>query len=40
MSKDKDNLIDLLYSLLSYNPDERIKAKDALNHPYFDDVRG
>ena len=40
MSKDKANLIDLLEKMLRYDPTQRITAKDALNHPYFDDVRG
>ena len=29
---------DLLQQLLRYNPAERITAKAALNHPYFDDL--
>ncbi len=40
MSKDKANLIDLLEKMLRYDPTQRITAKDALNHAYFDDVRG
>lgn len=36
MSKDKENLIDLLGKLLAYNPQERITAKDGMNHAYFD----
>lgn len=40
MSKDKANMIDLLEKMLRYDPTQRITAKDALNHPYFDDVRG
>lgn len=39
ISKDKQNLIDLLKKLLRYDPSQRIPAKEALNHPYFDDVR-
>jgi len=39
MSKDKANLIDLLEKMLKYNPTERITAKDALDHPYFDDIK-
>ena len=31
--------IDLLEKLLEYNPDRRISAKYALNHPYFDELR-
>eukprot|EP00761_Pharyngomonas_kirbyi_P013254 gb/GECH01013281.1/.p1 GENE.gb/GECH01013281.1/~~gb/GECH01013281.1/.p1 ORF type:complete len:306 (+),score=55.91 gb/GECH01013281.1/:1-918(+) len=34
-----DNLgIDLLEKMLEYDPAKRITAKDALNHPYFDDL--
>ncbi|GKT35100.1 mitogen-activated protein kinase, partial [Aduncisulcus paluster] len=31
--------LDLLTKLLTYNPDMRISAKQALAHPYFSDVR-
>lgn len=31
--------IDLLQKMLVYNPNKRISAKEALKHPYFDDVR-
>ncbi|CDS03442.1 Putative CMGC/CDK protein kinase [Lichtheimia ramosa] len=31
--------IDLLKQLLQYPPEKRITANDALNHPYFDDLR-
>ena len=30
--------IDLLDKMLKYNPADRILAKAALNHPYFDDL--
>lgn len=30
--------IDLLKCMLKLNPQERITAKDALLHPYFDDI--
>ena len=36
--KDKDAL-DLLKKLLEFNYKKRISAKEALNHPYFDDLR-
>lgn len=29
---------DLLGKMLTYNPAQRISARDALNHPYFDDL--
>jgi serine/threonine protein kinase len=30
--------LDLLESFLAYSPRDRITAKDALNHPYFDEL--
>jgi len=30
--------IDLLSKMISYEPSSRISARDALNHPYFDDL--
>ena len=30
------NLRNLIESCLKINPDERIKAEEALNHPWFD----
>lgn len=33
------NGVDLLESMLIYEPSKRITAKDALNHPYFDDLK-
>ena len=32
-----DEVIDLLDKMLKFDPMERIKAKDSLNHPYFKD---
>ena len=32
------NGMELLELLLKYDPKDRITAKDALNHPYFDDL--
>lgn len=31
--------IDLLYQMLRYNPADRISAKEALQHPWFNDIR-
>ena len=30
--------IDLLTSMLQFDPDKRISVEDALNHPYFHDI--
>ena len=30
--------IDLLEKMLTYDPALRISAKEAMNHPYFDDL--
>lgn len=30
---------DIIEKLLIYNPDERYSAKQALNHPYFEDLK-
>ncbi len=32
-------LIDLVNKLLVYNPNERLKAIEALSHSYFDELR-
>lgn len=29
---------DLFRQMVKYDPDERISAEKAMNHPYFDDV--
>ena len=34
-----DDVLDLLNKMLTFDPSERIKAKDALNHPYFNDLK-
>ena len=31
--------LDLLEKMLDYLPDRRISAKDALNHPYFNEIK-
>merc|ERR1711879_788906 len=31
--------IELLYSMLKFNPKERISADEAIRDPYFDDIR-
>ncbi|XP_006824841.1 MAPK/MAK/MRK overlapping kinase-like [Saccoglossus kowalevskii] len=31
--------MDLIYQLCTYDPDERISAKQAIRHPYFKDLR-
>lgn len=36
--KDRNNFIDLLLKMLTYLPERRITAKDALKHPFFDDL--
>lgn len=32
-------IIDLIKRMLVYQPNKRIKASDALTHPFFDDLR-
>ena len=32
--------IDLIMSLLQFDPNERVSAEKALKHEYFDEVRG
>lgn len=34
-----DTAIDLLDKMLKYDKNERIRPKDAMNHPYFDPIR-
>ena len=31
--------IDLIYKMCTYDPDERMTAKQALRHPYFKELR-
>lgn len=31
--------LDLIYKLCTYDPDERMTAKQALRHPYFKELR-
>ena len=33
-----DDALDLLERMLKFDPSERITAKDAMNHPYFDQI--
>ena len=33
------NGLDLLEKMLDYLPERRISAKDALNHPYFNEIK-
>ena len=33
-----ENGLDLLSRMIVYDPYKRISAKQALNHPYFDDI--
>ena len=35
----EDEAVDLLEKLLEFNPYQRITAKEALDHPYFTEVR-
>lgn len=36
---DKNNFLDLLLKMLTYLPEKRITAKEALNHPFFSDLQ-
>ena len=31
--------LDLIYKMCTYDPDERMTAKQALRHPYFKELR-
>lgn len=33
-----ENGVDLLLKMIQLEPSKRISAKEALNHPYFNDV--
>ena len=37
--KDYKNLYDLLKKMWNYIPEKRITAKEALEHPFFNEVR-
>ena len=39
MVTDITNFEDLLLKMLQYIPERRITAREAMNHPFFDDVR-
>lgn len=34
-AKDRANFLDLLLKMLTYVPEKRITAKEAMNHPFF-----
>ena len=36
---DDAQLLDLLYKLLTFDPKERISAAEALEHPFFDELK-
>jgi len=33
-----DSAIDLLEKMIVYDPSKRISTKDAINHPYFNEI--
>ena len=37
--KDQENAIDLLEKMLTFIPEDRITAEEALKHKFFDEVR-
>lgn len=37
-SKISPNAIDLLKKMMTFDPNKRISAEDALNHPFFEDI--
>lgn len=39
LSHSSSDAIDLINQLCAYDPDERLLAKEALRHPYFDAIR-
>lgn len=34
-----DLAVDLIHSLLKFNPEERISASEAIQHPFFDEIK-
>lgn len=39
MKHASNGCVDLITQLCTYDPDERLNAKQALKHPYFKDLR-
>lgn len=39
MVADKKNFLDLLLKMLCYSPTKRITAEQAMNHPFFEEIR-
>ena len=39
MVEDRENFIDLLLKMLAYLPEDRITAREALDHPFFADLK-
>ena len=39
MVQDYNNFIDLLLGMMRYIPEQRLTAKEAKNHPFFDSIK-